>query len=233
MTSFIKSIFYVVWLFPLFCITARDSSLPEPYNQVELLPFDPHGYYGNSDKIEKLFGAFKIETAIEIGSWLGTSTRHIASLLPSNGKIYAVDHFLGSTEHQPGEREYNSALPRLYQQFLSNVIHAKLTDKIIPVKMSSVEAAHHLCQVMPDLIYLDASHEKEPVLIDLHAWYPYVKGRGILCGDDWRWPEVAAAVRIFAKEQKLTIYSHDNFWSLAEDRHRAFYAEDSFWYLEK
>ncbi len=83
--------------------------------------------------------------------------------------------------------------------------------------MSSLEAAKYLVDVKPDLVYIDASHQKEDVLDDLRAWYPYVKGHGILCGDDWTCKEVEDAVRIFAKEQNLTIISPShNFYQLIE-----------------
>lgn len=139
-----------------------------------------------------------IKIVIEVGSWLGASTRHIASLLPSGGLVYAVDHWLGSAEHQQGQIFWNPALPHLYEIFLSNVIHAGLTEKIIPIRMESLEAAKQLNYVRPDLIYIDAGHETDAVLADLNAWYPYVQGHGILSGDDWGWSTVRNAVVAFA-----------------------------------
>ncbi|MDE3046242.1 MAG: class I SAM-dependent methyltransferase [Verrucomicrobiota bacterium] len=201
----------------LLCISVCGfGALPEPYEGVVPLPFDPQGYYNleNAEQIERLFAQNKIEIAIEVGCWLGTSTRHIASLLPSGGKLFAVDHWLGSSEHQPGGVEYQPAIHYLYHQFLSNVIHAGLTDKIIPVKMNSLDAKDLLSMVDPDFIYIDASHETEAVLDDLRAWYPLIQGDGIFCGDDWGHPPVATAVKIFAEERHLMIEAHDNFWRL-------------------
>ncbi len=80
--------------------------------------------------------------------------------------------------------------------------------------MSSLDAEKHLSNVIPDLIYIDASHETEAVYQDLTLWFPHVEGRGILCGDDWNWPSVRKAVEQFATEHHLTIESSDNFWRL-------------------
>jgi predicted O-methyltransferase YrrM len=185
------------------------STTEDPYAGVEMLPFDPQGWYLNARDMEKIFKKHKIKTVVEVGSWLGTSTRHIASLLPRGGKIYAVDHWEGSIEHQSDPRT-----PHLYQQFLSNVIHTGLTNKIVPVKMASLEAASYLDGLQVDLVYLDGAHDTESVLQDLRAWYPFVKGHGIICGDDWGWSSVAEAVQIFARENGLKIHHRDNFWRL-------------------
>lgn len=210
-----KNKFVWLWLFSIFNLF---SELPEPYRSVNpLLPFEPHGWYQNSSQIELLIRSRPIRTVIEVGSWFGASTRHIASLLPPGGKVYAVDHWKGSAEHQPGAPFWHPALPYLYEQFLSNVIHANLTHVIIPVRMNSLEAAKALAHVKPDLIYIDASHDFDSVLADLRAWYPLVKGHGILCGDDWRSGHtLTKAIIIFAEEQNLTIHISGVFWQFVE-----------------
>ncbi len=199
------------------------QNLPAPYNSLEkILPFDNHGWYGNSDWIQCLFKNNNIHTAIEVGSWLGSSTRHIASLLPTDGMLYAIDTWQGSAEHQPGNNPHGVAhkLPTLYAQFLSNVIHANLAHQITPVRMTSLQASEYLSHLKQhiDFIYLDAAHDTESVLEDMEAWYPYVSGRrGILCGDDWSWESVKKAVRIFAQKYQVTIYAHQYFWFIVEN----------------
>jgi predicted O-methyltransferase YrrM len=195
-----------------------DPDLPEPYQGFDLLPPDHHGWYSNAQQIQGIFANHSIKTVIEVGSWLGNSTLHIASLLPRDGKIYAVDHWKGSVEHQPGEAGWYHALPYLYQQFLSNVIHAQMTDKVVPLRMESLEAARFLENrfLDVDLIYLDAGHDTASVYQDLKAWYPYVRGHGILTGDDWLWSTVRAAVEQFASENQMSIYAEGNFWRLIE-----------------
>ena len=86
---------------------------------------------------------------------MGRTTLKLAKMLPENGKIYAVDTFSGEPS---GYFKYDAKIiPTLWDQFLSNVIHDNLTHKIVPVRMSSEEAAKTLNQYV-HLIYVDATH---------------------------------------------------------------------------
>jgi predicted O-methyltransferase YrrM len=151
---------------------------------------------------------------IEVGCWLGSSTRHIAKTIPETGIVFAVDHWLGS----PNEDNSVFDMPNLYRQFLSNAIHEGLAHKIIPIRMPSVEAAHTL-DVRPDLVYIDATHAYNTVYKDLSLWFPFVKGHGVLCGDDYLWGEdlpVQRAVHRFAEKNDLIVHADGWFWYLEE-----------------
>lgn len=194
-------------IFILFC-NSLFAEIPEPYRSINELPFDPHGWFGNADQLDMLLRDREINTVVEVGSWLG-STRHIASLLGDNGILYAVDTWAGSP--QEAVHMTDLRLPFLYQQFLSNVIHAKLTDKIVPIRMNSVEAAKAL-NVKADLIYLDGAHDTVSVMNDIDHWLPHLKADGLICGDDWLWPTVRAAVENRAYKYNKKVYSIHNFW---------------------
>lgn len=201
----------------LVLIDAAQTNLPPPYDEVDLLPFNPHGWFsqGNAQGLKYLIETRHVKVVLEIGSWLGTSTRYIAQRLPTDGVIYAIDHWLGS----PNENYTAFDMTNLYRQFLSNVIHANLTHKIIPLRMSSLETAKSLENIKPDLIYLDATHDFDNVYKDLTAWFPFVKGHGIFCGDDYFWGEgfpVKQAVDLFAQENDLIVINIDSFWYYEE-----------------
>jgi hypothetical protein len=134
--------------------------IPEPYCSITELPFDNQGWFSNQKQIEACIKKIKPKTVIEVGSWLGLSTRFIAERLPQKSKLYAVDTWRGS----PGEELHmqDPRLPHLFQLFLSNVRHARLTDVIVPIRMDSLEASEEL-NVHADMIYIDASHETESV----------------------------------------------------------------------
>jgi predicted O-methyltransferase YrrM len=188
-------------------VVAAPVPMPEPYCSIADLPFDPHHFFDNGRQLEVCLKECKAQTVIEVGSWLGGSTRFMAARLPSGGKLYAVDTWAGSEEHQSDSR-----IPYLYQQFLSNVKHAKLTHTIVPIRLASLQAAKAL-NVKADLIYIDAAHDAENVYKDIMAWYPHLKEGGIFCGDDWY---VSATVREgvtrAATDLGLQIASDTNFW---------------------
>lgn len=198
------------------------QTLPTPYNELDtILPYHPHGWYGNKKQIEMIFSQTKPRIVVELGSWLGLSTCHMANLLQSNGKLYAIDHWLGTyVPNRPNQAEHDSFLPTLYEQFLSNVIHQGLTHTIIPWKMTTTEASHRMRQekISIDLIYIDAAHDEPSVYEDLSNWYPLVRKGGVICGDDWEYGAgdgypVRRAIYHFIKENQLKLHmSSNNFW---------------------
>jgi hypothetical protein len=191
------------------------STLPEPYTSVQILPEYHFSYYVNEQQISELFDKNDIRVVVEVGSWIGGgSTRHMGELLKKHhGILYAVDTWLGSSTQQFGEVHYQPILAQVYEQFLSNMIHWNLTDIVVPCRMTSLNASKVL-KVQPDLIYIDAEHTTEAVYEDLVAWYPFVKDRGIFCGDDWSWASVRVAVEHFANENNLLIDVSGNLWVL-------------------
>jgi predicted O-methyltransferase YrrM len=205
-----------ILLFTIFffsCCGIVHSELSPAYYNAKILPFVPIGFHVNCKQLEALIHSHNVKTIIEVGSFFGASTRQMASCLPEDGIIYAVDHFMGSVEHQPGERAWFPEVARMYDFFLSNAIRSGLAHKIVPVKMESLEAALVL-QVTADLIYIDASHDTDSVYRDLVAWSTHLKEDGILCGDDWTWESVRKAVEMFAENHHLHIDSSGNFWRL-------------------
>jgi len=185
------------------------------YSSLEnVLPPDYQGWFGkaNMEMLGNLIREQNAKVVVELGSWLGKSTIWIARMLPKDGRVYAVDTWLGSQEqvHQEDPR-----LPTLYEQFLSNIIHQGLTDKIVPIRITSVEAGQRWpSDIIPDIVYLDASHEEFDVYQDLTTWYPVIGDTGVLCGDDFNWPGVKKSVIRFAKEQGLSVKDNGRCWVL-------------------
>lgn len=182
------------------------KNLPYPYNQLEaILSFNPFGWYSNREYIKKLFDSNNFLTAIEIGSWFGLSARHIASLLPGGSKLYAIDPWNYFTNH--------------YEQFLSNIVISGLTHKVISLKESSDKAIEFFREMNEkiDFICVDGSHEFAVVLSDLENYFPILSSTGVICGDDWLWIEVRAAVKEFAQKYNLTIYADCTFWFLKKE----------------
>ncbi len=184
------------------------QNLPKPYCSVpNLLPYNAEGAYFNSEYIKKLFDHNNITKVIEIGSDYGLSTRHIASLLPKDGILYAIDVW-GPAYH-----------PNTYGQFLSNAIRFGLTKTIVPIRARSDQAIRQIASygISFDMIYVDGDHETIPVFKDLELYFPLLSEHGIMCGDDWLLATVRAAVLLFAYRHQLTVYGDCNFWFLKKE----------------
>ena len=189
-----------------------DNTVSEPYCSMKNLPYDQESWVGptNAYFLDKFIKDKAINTVVEIGSWIGSSARYIASRLPPDGLLFAVDCWLGTPESAVLLKD--PRLSHLFQLFLSNIKHAGLTHKVVPIRMYSVMAAQ-LLNVKADLIYIDAAHDYQNVLNDIMAWYPHLNPGGVMCGDDWCLYEgVSKAVIQAAKNLNLKVYGVDNFW---------------------
>lgn len=183
----------------LLSVFSVGNALPEPYSSIHVLPFDPRGHFANQDPLFQILSKKKCNIIIEVGTWLGSSARFMAKLQPEDGKLYAVDKWDNLYE-DPIDRLQD--VPHVFEQFLSNTIHEGLTDKIIPIRMSSAKAAGVL-NVSADLIYLDASHVTRNVCDDVLAWLPHLNADGVFCGDDWHSKSVREGV--FQAIEKLGV----------------------------
>lgn len=132
---------------------------------------------------------------IEVGSFLGISAMHMASLLKRlglNSVVICIDTWLA--ERQLWSRpEIRAALlfqhgrPNVYYSFLANIIDAELTDYIVPMPMHSLGAARYLQDLGIDasLIYIDGNHEAGEVYADLMAYWDRLRPGGIMLIDDY------------------------------------------------
>jgi predicted O-methyltransferase YrrM len=223
--------------YDLWCLD--QSMLPEPYRSINILPFDPHGWLSPINQVmldefsrqeqknkkprrylleflHEVTRAKKPKIVVELGAWLGKSTVLIASNVPEGSKVYAVDHWFGSLEHQ-GRSDVDVKLKILFQQFLSNVIHKGMAHIIVPIRMNTLEAAVAL-NVQADLIYVDASHEENDVYNDIIAWHKKLISGGIMCGDDYMWgkakdyPVKRAVDRAATALGKVVVVNGNWFW---------------------
>jgi predicted O-methyltransferase YrrM len=166
------------------------------------------------EELQNLIGDFQADTIIEVGSFLGGSTVGLANHLSPKGLLYAVDTFLGSPEHIPLSeymvtKELYKAHPKdydiLFLQFIKNIAAKGLESKVVPIRNTSANAALYFnrFKIQADLIYIDAAHEKIPVLEDMCLYYNHLKVGGLFLGDDMAgtgFPGVAEAVELFSKK---------------------------------
>lgn len=125
----------------------------------------------------------------EIGVYKGRMTAMWVVELENRKKkydYYAIDHFLGSDEHQKDVDYYS----------ITNQNLERIKSKINIIKKDSTKASEAFPDDYFDIVYIDASHTYDMCKKDIETWLPKVKQDGILCGDDYikGWPGVVKAV---------------------------------------
>lgn len=150
---------------------------------------------------------------VEVGSWKGLSACIMCEYLRDAGKdggsrVIAIDTWLGSPEHvrQLGAQRH-LGYPTLYAQFLSNVRFHGCEGIIYPFPISSVQGGHFLEQngVLADIVYIDAGHEYDAVIIDIIVFWRILRPGGTMILDDFSWPGVRRAITEFTTANSLDL----------------------------
>jgi hypothetical protein len=191
------------------------------------LPFDAHGWGGQSSAFRELIALSKPRLIIEVGTWKGASALEMAAAIRDLGlptRIICVDTWLGAlefwTDQKDPERYLSLQLrhgyPAVYYQFLANVCHKGFQEQIVPFPQTASTAAlwFRSFGISADMIYVDASHEEEDVYQDLCNYWEVVSDGGILFGDDYSWDGVRLAVHRFAKEEGREVTFVSDKWVL-------------------
>jgi hypothetical protein len=164
-------------------------------------PGEPLGWNDHSEEFAKLLGPDS-RLIIEIGSWLGNSALHIASLAPS-AEVVCIDTWLGAREmwenhgdaSRYGTLKLINGYPSLYYYFLANVVRAGKQSQITPFPVSSGVGFEWLRRNAPppDLVYVDGSHNFNDVCSDIRD--AMALNPKVICGDDFGdWQDVRDAV---------------------------------------
>jgi predicted O-methyltransferase YrrM len=133
---------------------------------------------------------------LEVGSWMGRSTRALAD--NTRGVVHAVDPWSIEQQTHPDLVAAQKGKPKdwLFNQFCENMKDFNVLDplnrKVIPVRMTSLEAANAFKQAPDDnspfefdMIFIDGSHDYEDVRADIEAWLPLLSDGGLICGHDY------------------------------------------------
>ncbi|MGO1120807.1 class I SAM-dependent methyltransferase [Rhodovibrionaceae bacterium A322] len=190
---------------------------------------DIQGWNGLHSQLVRLAGKPRVRLILDVGVWKGQSTVTLAKTLQYagvDGCVISIDTFLGSVEHWLGEAAglfgRKSGRPDLYNQFLSNIHKAGVSDLVVPFPLSSEEAAKVLghLRLQADLIHIDAAHDYESVQRDIRTYWDLVRPGGFLVGDDYadQWPGVVQAVDDFVEEQQLSLRLSSPKWAVKKAR---------------
>lgn len=139
--------------------------------------------------------ARKMDSVVEIGSWMGRSTH--ALLSGCKGKVLAVDTFKGSADPiETGHRD-------VYLYFFQNV---GMFENLLIDPEPSLEAVKAIDDKTFDLVFIDGGHQRHEVIADIKAWLP--KARKMIAVHDYHDKVVKQVVDEMLGEGKVcgTIY---------------------------
>jgi hypothetical protein len=132
---------------------------------------------------------------VEVGSWLGRSTRAMAD--NTNGLIFAVDTWKGTVGDEKFPKEAYEG--QFLDEFTINLADHLLKGTVKEFQMESLEAAGMFARhgVRFDFIFLDGDHSYEAIRGDILAWKPLLEKGGTISGHDFdsAYPGVVQAVR--------------------------------------
>lgn len=159
----------------------------------------PPGWMGKQGRrwlFRQAAGAARI---IEVGAWLGRSTKVLAKATP--GTVWAVDHWKGTPADPDQHALYAETLATRNpaEEFRRNLRKEIAAMKVIPVQLPSVEAAEVIRDRWGsafDFVFIDADHSYEGCRADIAAYLPLLRPGGLIAGHDYsdRWPGVKQAV---------------------------------------
>jgi predicted O-methyltransferase YrrM len=134
---------------------------------------------------------------LEVGSYMGKSTCYLAAglRLRGSGRVTAVDHFLGSPEHQPGQGNEEPVLVRegtLLHAFSRTLAANGLADLVDVVDSPSLEAAAAWEGGPLRLAFIDGDHSYAATRDDFRAWTRHLDRDGVVAFHDVgpSWPGV-------------------------------------------
>ncbi len=145
--------------------------LPAPYNNLTTLK--PPKLNGRLDAVHRaqlinLIHQIKPKNILDISCDASLAAIYIATMTSKDTLIYAIN---------------NDQTPESTEQWLSNIIHHKLIDRLIVLDDSTIaELSTGTTQF--DLIYLHELESDEQLYAALNFWDTKLSSHGVLCGNN-------------------------------------------------
>jgi predicted O-methyltransferase YrrM len=177
---------------------------------------DPRGwFYPEAEEIFAQLLSEDTNLVLELGSWLGKSTRFILKTAV-NANVIAIDHWIGSRKWFDTKKDADAYSEYIYETFLFNCWEYK--DRLIPIKKRTLDGLDEVAKygLKPDLIHIDAGHEFAEAIGDIaHSLNLFPDAQ--IIGDDWNWgPEkgfpVRSAAQQIASDYGFKIVTHGTTW---------------------
>lgn len=123
--------------------------------------------------------AQKHKVIVEIGSFLGRSTRALAD--NTTGIVYAVDDWRG-----PRDVKFEITAPEFsapFELFLHNM--RGLEGRLHVVKADHGNIDLRDIPVLPDMVFIDGDHSYKSVVRDIEFWMEHSAPGALICGHDY------------------------------------------------
>ncbi len=133
---------------------------------------------------------------VEIGCFCGRSTRFLCDSLVASGKtdviVHVIDTFEGSGPEMP-----NVDTSKILDIFMEN-LKEHIDAKRVKIHINRSDNKELLEEFSEDFllgVIVDGSHEAKDVKMDIRNWWPKVKDKGIMVGDDASWSGVINGIK--------------------------------------
>lgn len=151
-----------------------------------------HDHGARLDIFKKAIDKAKPGIIVEVGSFVGESAIFMADYLKTINResvIVCIDTWCGGIDHWekvPEKLKFWFGRPSLFYQFMGNVIVMGAQDRILPISMDSLNGARllNLLHIVPQMVYVDGSHEEGDVLRDYEAFWRLLPSGGVMLVDD-------------------------------------------------
>ncbi|CAI8607731.1 unnamed protein product [Vicia faba] len=150
------------------------------------------GWGSNGPVFERLIRKVKPRIIVEVGTFLGASTLHMAEVTQRIGlqtQILCIDDFRGWAGFRDDFKyiEILNGDVWLYYHFLQNIATFNRTGSVLPLPFTTVSALTKLCElgVWPDLVEIDAGHDFLSAWSDINWGFQILRPGGVIFGHDY------------------------------------------------
>ena len=149
---------------------------------------------------------------VDVGVAKGSSTAAMAFVAKeNNGFVFSVDDYCEYKKHTD-----QWAQAKCSDIFLNNIAYLGLSENVQLIEEISQQASIRFGDGSVDIVFIDAGHGYDEVVIDIKSWLPKVRKGGIICGHDCQILSKDGCVNIRPWQnvsQKTTGYDqHDFSW---------------------
>ncbi len=143
--------------------------------------------------------ASKHERIVEVGSFLGRSTRAMAD--NTSGWVLAFDDWYGPRDIDMDCRD------RIYEVFRKNMNGLVESHKVYILQGDHGNTSIIPIGIHPDMVFIDGAHDYESVKRDLLIWKAKLEPDGLLCGHDAQFASVQQALNEVVPGWKTVLYT--------------------------